>query len=700
MKVTGGKIEIHNLSAPFAPGEGFRLERLALAGLSLDLSARKMEVASLDFEKGDLHFSRDPSGVWSPLSLVRPKGRSQPNGAQKTAAKPFAWHIDKIRGSGWQLAFKDQVPKLRPSFALSAVDFSLDNLAGPEPASAPFKLKARYGKKGKIDFSGSLVPESGKIRIRSRLGAIPVADFSAYLPPDIRLILAGGDLDADLVFDGRIKGETRGDFTGRLGLSNLYCLDSKTKGDLLRWGSFQMAGIQGALKPFSLHIKSVALSDYYAKVVIDKNAHLNLLEVFSPQGTKKKEPRSSPEPSSASRDIRIEAITLQGGTVDFSDHHLVLPFETRMLELGGRISSLRSRAEKRADVDLRGSLRNQSPLTITGKINPFGKDFYARLKMTFSNIEMTPFTPYTGTYLGYVIEKGKLSLSLEYLIDHKNLNAQNKVFLDQFTLGERVESKQATSLPVKLAIALLKDRNGEIHLDLPVSGRTDDPHFSVVSVIWTILKNLLVKAATSPISLLSAIFGGEEDFSSVNFPPGSSHLAPTEKQKLNHLAKALKDRPGLKLEIKAYVDPENDPEGYRKEQLQKKIRRAKFLELLKKKALPEGETEENVTVSTGEYSKYLTEVYRKADFPKPRYFFGMLKSLPDKEMEKLLLTHIPAGRQQMTELAQDRVSAVQNFLAEKGVPQKRMFVVSTDIYKVPQKAGEPRSRVEFGVGTR
>jgi hypothetical protein len=699
LKIQNGKVEIRDLFAPFRQDEGLGLKRFSLAGLSVDLAARKLRVASLDFEGSEMRFSRDGSGNWSPLSLLRPQVLSETAARRKRVAEPFSWQIDGIRGTGWQIFFRDEVPKAKPSFDISALDFSLQNLAGPEPVSAPFQLKAVFGKRGSVDFSGNVVPTSGKIKVRSRLKRIPVADFSAYLPPGIRIILAGGGLDADVTFEGRTKGEVKGDFSGRFDLRDLYCLDSDNKEDLLRWGNFQVTGISGALSPFSLHIKSVVLSDYYAKVVIDKNARLNLLEVFAPGDSKKREPSPPPPPASPPRDIRVDAITLQGGTVDFSDHHLILPFETKMLKLGGRISALGSGAEELAAVDLRGSLRDQSPLTISGKINPLGKDFYARLKMTFANIEMTPFTPYTGTYLGYVIAEGKLSLSLEYLIEHKNLEAQNKVFLDQFTLGERVESKQATSLPVKLAIALLKDRNGEIHLDLPVSGRTDDPHFSVLSVAWTILKNLLVKAATSPLSLLSAIFGGGEDFSSVNFPYGSAVLAPPEKQKMANLAKALLDRPGLKLEIKGYIDPEHDPEGYREVQLRQQVRRAKFLDLVQQGALPEGQSADSITVGPEEYSKYLTEVYRKADFPKPRNFIGMLKTLPDAEMEKLLLANIPAGPQQMKDLAQSRAAAVQNFLAEEKISMARLFVITTDIDQPPQKAGAGRSRVDFGVTT-
>jgi hypothetical protein len=700
LKIQNGKVEIRDLFAPFGQGEGFRLKRFSLAGLLLDLNARKLKIASLDSEGGEMRFSRDGAGNWSPLSLLRPQVHSQKAAPRKGDSEPFSWQIDGLRGTGWQVSFRDGVPKAKPSFSISALDFSLENLAGPNAVPAPFQLKGIFEKKGSMEFSGNIVPTSGRLKVQSRLKGIPIADFSAYLPSDIRIIVAGGELDADVTFDGRTKGEVEGDFSGRISLRDLYCLDADDREDLLRLGNFQVSGIGGGLNPFSLHVKSVVLSDYYAKVVIDKNARLNLLEAFATADGKKKETSSPSAPPSPPPDIQVDAVTLQGGTVDFSDHHLILPFDTKMLELGGRISGLGSGADKLADVDLRGSLRNQSPLTISGKINPLGKDFFARLKMTFANIEMTPFTPYTGTYLGYAVEEGKLSLSLEYLIEHKNLNAQNKVFLDQFTLGERVESKQATSLPVKLAIALLKDRNGEIHLDLPVSGRTDNPQFSVLSVVWTILKNLLVKAATSPLSLLSAIFGGEEDFSSVNFPYGSAQLGPPEEQKLANLAKALVDRPGLKLEIEPYVDPEKDPEAYREEHLQEEVRQAKFLDLLQKKALPEGQTAEAVTVMPSEYPKYLAEVYRKADFPKPRNFFGMLKSLPDKEMEKLLLTHIPAGKQQMNELARARAVAVQNSLAEKGVPQERMFVISTDIFKNPKKADTTRSRVEFGVGTR
>ena len=151
-------------------------------------------------------------------------------------------------------------------------------------------------------------------------------------------------------------------------------------------------------------------------------------------------------------------------------------------------------------------------------------------------MDLSPVTPYSGRYAGYTIEKGKLSLSLQYLIVKKKLDAQNRVFLDQLTLGDKVDSPDATKLPVKLAIALLKNRKGEIDLNLPLSGQIDDPKFSLGRIIIKILVNILVKAATSPFALLGALFGGGEELSYVDFDYGSFDINEPADEKARHPA--------------------------------------------------------------------------------------------------------------------------------------------------------------------
>uniref|UniRef100_UPI003D81B02D DUF748 domain-containing protein n=1 Tax=Trichloromonas sp. TaxID=3069249 RepID=UPI003D81B02D len=594
-----------------------------------------------------------------------------------------------------------RVPKKPVRHLLSDIELSLSNLAGPEPATSPFRLQAGYGRAGQLDLSGEVVAATGQLTLDSRLKGIALPDFAPYLPDSVRLVLADGELDSTLKL--RLNPSAAGlagSFAGSLGIRNFYCLDGVRQQELLRWGSLQFDGIRGELNPFALHVDGIALSDYAAKLAIDEQGRLNLQGVVA-AAEDTASPAVEPVESGPGPEISIDAITLQGGTVAFADRHLKPAFATTMYQLGGRVGRISSHGVEPAEVDLRGHLENLSPLQIGGQLNPLGEELFADLRISFKDIELSPTTPYSGTYLGYAVEKGKLSLDLEYRIDHRSLQAQNRVLLDQFTFGEKVESDQAVNLPVRLAVALLKDRHGAIRLDIPVAGRTDDPEFSVWSVILTVLKNLLVKAATSPLSLLQAAFGGGEDFTAAAFPFGTAELLPAERDKLAKLAEMLKDRPGLRLEIAGFADPERDPEGYRRALLQQQLQREKFLELVAKKRNISGQTAADMEIEPGEVERYLEKVYDREDFPKPRNFFGFNKSLPAAEMEKLILANTVVGPEQLAGLARARAAAVANYLTtEQGVPPERLFLVRPDFDKGPQEQGASGNRVEFGVVAR
>ena len=380
----------------------------------------------------------------------------------------------------------------------------------------------------------------------------------------------------------------------------------------------------------------------------------------------------------------------------FSDAHLPQQFKTTFHKLGGRVTGLSSEMNQFAEVDLRGTLENHSPLLIKGRINPLRDDLFVDITISFKDIELSPASPYAGTYLGYLIDKGKLFLDLKYHIENKQLKAENKIFVDQFTFGRSVPSDKATSLPVRLGVALLKDRNGEIHLNLPVTGRTDDPKFSIWGVVWQVVTNLFVKAATSPFALLSSMMGSGEDLSAVNFAFGRSLLTPAEQQKLLTLAKGLNDRPALKVEIKGYVDRERDAEGYRSELLMKKMRQEKYLTLAKAAKGTGPQVADQLTIQPEEYSRYLKAVYLKEKFPKPRNFIGLLKELPDAEMQKLIITNSVVGDQELKQLAAERVATVRSFLINSGkMAPERLFQKGDDIYRPSKQDKGVASRVEL-----
>lgn len=734
-KVADAQLKLQDLHVPFGGEEGLKLARLDLTNVQFDDGTRRLEIGKIELADGDLVMSMNRDGRVSPLNLPREASpppttlEQMPVAAKVAEARPLlSYRLGEISAQKLRIAFTDRMPKKPVRHVLSGLELSVKNLVGPDAVTSPFSLKSGYGKSGKIDLSGDVVAATGKLNLHSRLKGIALTDFVPYFPDTVRMILADGQLDTDLKvrLDPKKTGLT-GAFSGNLGIRNFYGLDGELREELLRWGSLQIDGIEGEIQPFALHIGGIALSDYTARIVIDEKGLLNLSGIVAadePETTAGEAEAAStaaapesatsadavagvepapPEtgPTAPGPEIAIDAITLQGGTVSFTDRQMQPAFSTTMYQLGGKIGRISTAGVEPAEVDLRGHLENLSPLQISGQINPLAQELFADIKLSFKDIELSPATPYTGTYLGYTVEKGKLTLDLEYKIAEKALQAQNRVLIDQFTFGDEVESEQAVNLPVKLAVALLKDRNGAIKLDIPVAGRTDDPEFSVFSVVLTVLKNLMIKAATSPLSLLQSAFGGSEEITAAVFPFGSSELLPAEQQKLDTLAAMLKDRPALRLELAGFVDAEKDPEGYRKELLEQGLRKEKFLELVDEKENLPGQTEANVEILPEERERYLEEVYDQADFPKPRNLLGLNKSLPAEEMEKLILANTEVGPPQLQALAQARMAAVVNYLTGPGgLPADRLFQTRPDINKQPKEKEASGNRVEFDVVAR
>ena len=687
-------LQARQLSAPFGEREVITLASLSLDKGKFSQKENLLEAAEVILRDGDLRFSRNRKGALLPLTLLYEGGKMGANG-RKIAAAPLRYRIGRISGSEMSAVFTDETLADRPSFALKKIDFSLENLAGPPFAPIPFRLAGKYGKEGSLTASGSVSPAPWKLNGKLDVQRIPLRDFNSYLPNNLNMVLAAGNVDARLDVSLASRGDRMtGTFGGSSGIRSLYCLDAGGK-DFLRWESLQLERMKWGLEPFFLQIGDVSLTRFHTRIIVDKDGILNLRQLY----TRKPEVEKKATAAKGKRGlVRIGRITMQGGTLAFRDHHVTGGYSTTLFNLGGRISGLSSEENRFADLDLRGNLQNRSPLRISGQINPLRADLFADLKASFSDIELSPMTPYSETYLGYALDRGHLFLDSIYRMKNRKLELENRVFIDQLHFGRRIESGQATTLPILLASDILKDRKGEIRFDLPVTGRTDDPQFSVARVVLDILKDLVVKAVNSPLALLHTLFGEKEELRSVGFAYGSAELSPGEREKLLKLATALGDRPALKLKVVGFVDRERDAGEYRNELLLKKMRAEKFLDKVKEKKNQPGDSPETMQIAPEEYARYLKAVYAREEFPKPRNILGLVKPLPDAEMKNLILANIAVGEQELRSLAETRAGGVREFLVKQGnIDSARVLQGSGDMYREPAKGGESGSRVEFEV---
>lgn len=715
-------VHLKDIAAEYGDKDSTKLSNLDLSGISFNQKDNKAAVEEIKLSGGKIKLSREADGKLSALSLLKQPvpsnskpGKPEPTPAKavaKTGQKPLSWQVKKINVTGLSTSFTDKQFSEPPVFTLSNIRLSTGNLTGPTFSAMPLQFSSIFGKNAPIKVSGTVTPLPFKFNGTTSFARLPIQDFESYIPDNVNVFVLGGTLDSSMKVNVALDKDNKpvGSFSGSAGVRGFHTVDSVQEEDLLKWESLQLDQISGKLAPFSLAIHQIALNGVYSKIAVRKDGTLNLQNLVTKEQGQKQQtvpgtpsqtpgaavPAPATPPAAPKGQIKIDTLTVQDGTIAFSDVHLPQQFRSTFHNLGGRVSGLSSDMNTRAEVDLRGNLENHSPLQITGTVNPLRDDLFVDLTISFKDIELSPATPYSGTYLGYEIDKGKLFLDLKYHIENKQLQASNKVFVDQFTFGKSVDSAKATKLPVRLGIALLKDRNGQINLDLPVSGRTDDPKFSIWGVVWQVVVNLFVKAATSPFALLSSMMGSSEDLSSVTFAPGSAVLAPAEEKKLATLASALSQRPGLKVELSGFVDKQRDPEGYRSELLLQKMRQEKYLELAKSHQAKEGDNAEKMVIQPAEYSRYLKAVYLKEKFPKPRNMIGMIKDLPDAEMKKLIIANTKVTDQDLQQLAAQRAAAVRQYLINKGnLESQRIFQKQDNILKPPKQETAPASRVEL-----
>ncbi len=337
-----------------------------------------------------------------------------------------------------------------------------------------------------------------------------------------------------------------------------------------------------------------------------------------------------------------------------------------MTDMEGSIGAFGTKSTEPAPVSLNGQINGSSPINIDGSINPLAPTAFVDIKAKADAVELTGVSPYTVKYTGYPIVKGTLTVDVHYLLDAGKLTADNHIFIDQLTFGDHVDSPDATNLPIRLAVSLLKNSKGQIDVRIPISGSLSDPQFSIGSVILGAFMNLIVKAATAPFSLIASAFGSvtgggaQQDLGYIEFKPGYSTLTPESQQKLDTIAKALADRTALKLNIEGRVDPKFDTDGYKEASLDHSIT------VLRHRAEGDSDgTAKNPELSKEDYDKYLKKVYSAGDFKKPRDMVGLAKTQPPDEMKKLILENTPVSDQDLKNLADARANAVRAYLSQE-----------------------------------
>jgi hypothetical protein len=681
------------------------LKRLEINETTADLQRREITVGRLALADADLSILREKDGSLNLLKAFVPRptaasgtaadaeGAAEPRGALEPAPMPhWVVNLKKVDVSGVTVAVEDRVPGAPFKIRLNDIALSANDLSNQPDATGQAELSLAWSKGGKIQVGGNVTVEPLALDMAVKVQKMDIRPLQPYLSEQAGLVVTEGLFGTA----GRMELTRPADaapsitYIGQAELNRFASVDRKKANDFLKWKALTLDNLEAGVNPTRLSIDQISLADFFARVIVDSDGSINLATLLAgPDGTPepsgKADVRPAPEAANAGKPpIRIRQVLLSGGDVDFSDRFIKPTFRAKFHDLAGKVSGLESIAEKRADVELEGMWAKQSPVKITGQINPLIDEPYVDLNLNISDIELSPFSPYSGKYLGYVLEKGKLTFNVAYLMENRKLEGKNSIYINQLTLGDTVDSPEAVSLPIKLAVALLKDREGNIELDLPVSGDLDDPQFKIGKVILTVLKNLIVKLVTSPFAALGSLAGGGEELSYLEFDAGKEAIVKENADKLDKLAKILFERPGLKLDIQGTIEPEADREALRSRLLENRLKAQKLEEMMAagKSAVPL----EEIVLSEEERPVLLEAAFTASAIPPPVDDSGKPVELTPPIMESLLLENTEVTLDQYRQIANQRAFNAKNYLLETGqVERDRIFIVE------PQKeAAEER----------
>ncbi len=701
----------------------FSAPAVAVTGVSVDPGRRAFAIGDLSSAKGTLAVVREADGSVDLGALLVPS----PPGAPPSPA----WDVtaSRLALDDYTVRIVDRHGSRRSRFAITKASLGLEGFSTARGARAALALGFGVDGKGRASLKGPVGLDPVFADLAVDVKGVDLVPLEPYVLSSLKLTLAHGTLSGSgrLTATGADGGIAAG-YAGSVLVAGLRTIDPETALDFLRWETLSVEGLKVSSSPASLEAARLAVSDLACDVTIEDDGTVNLRRVVGavpppPEGGAAGSPAAEggapplaldvPAPAAAPAPepappggaapageavaVRIGSVTLQGGRVGLTDRLVTPSYSATLTELGGSVNGLSSEAGTVAQLDLRGRLAGHSPIQLTGSINPLAAAAFADVKATFSDVDLPAFTPYSGKYVGYAIARGKLTMEVRYRLQDRRLTAQNRFLVDRLELGEKVESKDATKLPVKLAVSLLKDENGLIDLDLPVQGSLDDPRFRIGKVVLQILGNLIAKAATAPFALLGKLFGGKgEELSTVDFADGRDTLDEAATRKLDALAKALLDRPALRLEATGRFSGEADLEGLRRLLFERKVKVRKLAALAKKGEAPENV--DDVVLGEEEYERWLKRAYRKEKFPKPRNALGLARDLPASEMEKLMLAHTPVTPEDLRRLASARATAVKEYLVTAGgVDASRILVLEPGSDPAEPRENARASRVDFSL---
>ncbi len=690
-------VRLENLAAL---GETLRVARAQAGDIEVDLKGKVARIATVTTSQGLANLKRGSDGALEIPDLgLAP---APPSSAPPPEATAWKVALGKLTATEYELTLADAAVKPAALHRVAITSLEMGEISTDNGMSGKAVAKLALDRGASLDVDATFALDPLLVTAKVDARRVALVPLRAYMTQFSTVQLKGGTASAR--GNATLKGKAdamRVAYNGTAEVADFATFDTTSREDLLTFKAVRTTGVDFSWAPnapLTLAVGEIVVDRAYSRMVLNPDGKLNVQQLRTATPAQPEAPAvANPDPRP--RNVRIDRITFVESRLNFTDLFIKPNYSADVGELQGTITNLSSEPASRGVVDLKGRYDASSPVVIAGTVNPLSGDLFLDIAAKGEGIELPKLTAYSQRYAGYGIKEGRLTLDVKYHIEGGKLEGRNKILLERLTFGDKVESPDATTLPVLFAVNLLKDSNGEIALELPISGSLADPKFEIGGLITQVLGSLLKKAVTSPFSLLSAAFGGggggsskapgagaeggksavagaqapADDLQFVEFEAGRAEVGEAGQRKLETMARALKGRPGLTLEVAPRLDAERD------------------LKALRDAALARTLAGEGKPVDDAAYPNAVRAAYARAKLP------GDPQQMSVAAMETGLMESLKIGDEELRALSRSRAEAVRSSLVEKGGLAAERVVVAEAASGASGAAKAPASRVDFAL---
>ena len=528
---------------------------LKLDVIDFDLQSSKISIEKATIEKPIIDLQLEKKYELNLVRLFTPKNVTSSTKPQMPAkqepVKEWKYALKMLEINEATFNVNDRNVK-NTTVKLSPLFLKAENITQDQNSPITYDFNSTIDTTASLNLKGSFIPATTALEMSINAKALSLEKAQPYIAPFTTTLIQDGALSLNSKLKASFNKTPTFTIEGDASVSK-FSLADKFKKSLVAWETFNVNDFVYNLSPATLSIQDIMLDKPYINLDIKKDGTTNFSNLLQTTSTPPNNSVKTDKTATAKESdmvIYLGKIVLKRGTTHFQDASLLLPFATFADRLNGSMSTLNTKSSKPSLLKLEGKVDKYGYTKIEGSILPFDLKNHANLKILFKNIDMPSLSPYSSKFVGYAIKEGKLSMDLNYKIKKGLMEGANKINLDSLVLGDKIESKEATNLPLGLAIAILKDSKGQIDIDLPVSGDLNDPEFRYGGIVWKALGNLIGSIATSPFKLLGSLLGIEaENLKSIDFAAGEYALIDSEEEKMDQYRQILEKRGELKLLI-------------------------------------------------------------------------------------------------------------------------------------------------------